>query len=187
MKTPPSGAVNFAFDVGGGGLVGSEVASVAFMAVDLKIKFLAGGRFPGVEGGSWSGLAFEPTAAMLAVFQSSPSSGYSSSESKSTIGVQLGATLGYQYLSFGKMNETTLKQSGFGLLLGAYLGGTGISIPDEYGESKMNWSLSYGPVLGLSFPRYNAGTARYQAFSITGMVLPTGDATLISASLGYQF
>jgi hypothetical protein len=91
-------------------------------------------------------------------------------------------------MSFGTMDRTTLKQSGFGLLLGAYAGGTGISTGGGAGtaSSSMTWSPSYGPVLGLSFPQYNAGTSHYSAFNMTAMVLPMGDSgTLVTGAIGF--
>ena len=201
VKDPPSSAVNLAIDLGGGGIVGgSSGSSAAFLSADLKLRLFIGGRYPGAEGGSWHGLALEPSAAILAVFASAPSAsssdsysssyvpaGASSSKTSALLGVQIGGTVGYQYFHFSKQEAETPKQSGFGLLLGAFAGGTGIQ-SGSGSQSSLKWSPSYGPVIGISFPRYNPGTARYSAFSLTAMVLPTGEAgTLVAGSLGYLF
>ncbi|MBX3234355.1 MAG: hypothetical protein KIT84_40525 [Labilithrix sp.] len=178
----PNGAVNFGMDLGGGGLVGGT-ATVGFLSATMKIKFLVGGKFPGEDGGGWSGLAFEPTLTGLMIFSEQPATEYTSASSEVIGGLQVGATAGWQILYFGKMDKSSLKQGGFGLLLGGFVGATGIAA-----SSDIEFSPSYGPIINLSFPSYNAGTAHYSAFNLTGMVLPTGDAgTLILASLGVFF
>lgn len=193
VATPPSSALNLALDLGGGGIVGASGGGpgAAFLLLDMKVRFLAGGKFPGAKGGSWAGMAIEPAVSLLAVFvDGGPSSGTATCPSCTTttlLGVQLGGTLGFQYLHFGKLEEGSLKQAGFGLLLGAYAGGTGIQTGTG-AEQTMTWTPTYGPVIGLSFPSYNAGTAHYAALSITAMILPMGDAgTLMSGALGYIF
>lgn len=47
--------------------------------------------------------------------------------------------------------------------------------------------LSHGPQLALTFPRYNAGTASVSDFAIKAMILPTGDITMYTATLGFGF
>ncbi len=101
-----------------------------------------------------------------------------------TFGFQAGGAVGWQFLHFGTMSEGGLKQHGFGLELAGYLGATGVNPPS--GSLQVN--ASYGPVIGLSFPTYNAGTASYSSFAITAFILPTGDGSvLVSGSLGWIF
>jgi hypothetical protein len=189
VKEPPSGAVSIAIDLGGGTIFGGGGgSSISLLDADIKIKMLAGSRFPGSDGGSWNGVALEPSAAVLLLFESSPSPD-GTTQSQTLIGYQLGGSLGYQFMSFGKMEPATMKQSGFGLQLAGYVGVTGLSIPSANGGSSQTvTNASYGPEIGLSFPTYNAGTASYSAFAITGFLLPSGDGSMfLSGSLGWIF
>jgi len=187
VKEPPSSAVNVALDIGGGTILGLSDVTIGFANVDLKVKILAGGKFPGADGGSWNGIFFEPQVALLAVAIQTPTviaGAQFPGKTTATFGFQAGGAVGWQFLHFGTMSEGGLKQHGFGLQLGGYLGATGVSPP----SGSMQVNASYGPVLGLSFPTYNAGTAKYSSFSITAFVLPTGDGSvLISGTLGWIF
>jgi len=191
VKEPPSTAVNVALDVGGGTILGLSNVSIGFASADLKVKILAGGQFPGTDGGSWNGVILEPQVSLLAAVIS-----YSAPQiiagaqfpgkttTDVTFGFQAGGAVGWQFLTFGAMNENNLKQHGFGLELGGYLGMTGINPP----SGSMQINASYGPVVGLTFPTYNAGTASYSSFAITLFVLPTGDGSvLVSGGLGWIF
>ena len=186
VKTPPSATTNFSVDVGGGTLLGlPNGMSMAFLISNIRMRILAGAQFPGPKGGIWNGIVLEPSVAIMSVFVSLPDNGFGTGGTSSTVlGFQLGGTLGWQIMSFGKMDESSLKQSGVGFMVGGYAGATGIA---SVGGGDMMWNASYGPAIALSFPSYNAGTASYSAFSITGMVLPTGSSTLLMASLGWIF
>ena len=191
VKTPPSSAVNVALDLGAGTIVGGGGgATPFFFSASLKVKILAGETFPGKAGGSWNGVAIQPAVSGLLVIV--PGDSDIGSSTTTLVGFQIGGTLGYQFMHFGKLDEKTLHQDGVGLLLGGYIGATGISVSDgssgSDSSSSIQFSPSYGPEIGLSFPTYNAGTASYSAFNISLLVLPTGSTgTLLSASLGVLF
>lgn len=159
---------------------------MAFLSADLKLKLLAGGKFPGPKGGGWFGVVIEPAVGGMTVFvsQTIPATRYSSSSSQSStvFGLRAGGSLGFQIMHFGALDEKSLKQNGVAFMLAGYGGATGISGADGF-----TFNASFGPVIGLSFPSYNAGTASYSAFSITGMVLPTGGSIFMSLSLGWIF
>jgi hypothetical protein len=191
VKEPPSSVVNVALDIGGGTILGLSNITIGFANADLKVKILAGGKFPGPDGGMWNGIIFEPQVSLMAVAisQSQPTiiAGAQFPGNNSTsaaFGFQAGGAVGWQFLTFGTMSEGGLKQHGFGLELGGYLGATGVNPP----SGSMQINASYGPVVGLSFPTYNAGTASYSSFAITFFVLPTGDGSvLLSGGLGWIF
>jgi hypothetical protein len=187
VKEPPSSVVNVALDIGGGTILGLADTTIGFANADLKVKILAGGKFPGPDGGMWNGIIFEPQVSLLAVALQTPTiiaGAQFPGKTSATFGFQAGGAVGWQFLTFGTMSEGGLKQHGFGLELGGYLGATGVNPP----SGSMQVNASYGPVVGLSFPTYNAGTARYSSFSITFFVLPTGDGSvLVSGGLGWIF
>lgn len=190
VKEPPSAAISFALDVGAGTIIptsSQSSESMLSLTSDLRIKILLGQQFPGPSGGSWNGIALTPSAAIMSIFASGQG------QSTTLLGFQGGGSLGYQYMHFGAMDESTLKQGGFGLELGGYAGVIGISEPTydmATGQQtqKMVTNANYGPELGLTFPSYNAGTASYSSFSINGFVLPSADGSiLLSATLGWIF
>jgi hypothetical protein len=191
VKEPPSSTVNVAFDFGGGTILGIKDITLGFVNLDLKVKILAGGQFPGSDGGSWNGIFVEPQASLMLLIDSysQPTvlAGAQFPGKNTTdviFGFQAGAAVGWQFLTFGPMSEGGLKQHGFGLALGGYLGATGINPP----QGSMQINASYGPEVVLSFPTYNAGTASYKAFNVTLFVLPSGDGSvLLSAGLGWIF
>jgi hypothetical protein len=191
VKEPPSTAVNVALDVGGGTIVGLPNMSMVLANADIKLKILAGGQFPGADGGSWNGVILEPSASLMAVFMSmsmpqtiAGATFQGPAQSSTVWGFQAGGAVGWQFMYFGSLNEDTLKQHGFGLEIGGYVGATGISVP----QASLQVNASYGPVVGFTFPSYNAGTASYSSFSITLFVLPTADGSvLMSGGLGWIF
>jgi hypothetical protein len=48
-----------------------------------------------------------------------------------------------------------------------------------------NTSFSWGPVITLSLPKYNGGTAHASSWFATVMLLPTGDLLLFTAAAGF--
>jgi hypothetical protein len=78
------------------------------------------------------------------------------------------------------MDQKSLKQSGFGLALG---GTVGAMIPFEKGDT----TTTYGPVLSLIFPKYNAGTASFSSTQVNFMILPTKGFTMFLAGVQFAF
>jgi hypothetical protein len=136
-----------------------------------------GGRFPGARGGSWNGVLFEPTLGISGTSLSG------SSISGSMLSWRVGAALGWQYIHFKKMQQSTAKQPGNAFALGAYVGAEGdsskttISDPvlGDMSSSSSTTNPSYGPLLRYSSMKYNPGTARASRFDVTLLVLPTGN------------
>jgi hypothetical protein len=199
VRTPRSGTVNVQLDAGMGygfGSLSGGHTTILEIPIDLTIPILLGGRLPGDKGGSWVGLRFEPTAGAILMDMSMSSSGINSNGA--LFGYRIGATLALQYLSFGTLNEKNLQQKGFGVALGAFAGVQGMNgslstsgsvdgFTFASSQSISSHSSSYGPTLALTFPKYNAGTAKYSATNILFMILPTGSLTFAMASVGVSF
>jgi hypothetical protein len=160
---------------------------------DLTIPILVGGRFPGKEGGGWTGLRLEPTGGVM--FMNMTVSG-SSDVHGTLFGYRVGGTAAFQYLKFGRLDEKTLKQKGWGIAVGGFAGaqGTGGSMtisgapsPYDHQDIPMSTNGSYGPSVVFSLPEYNAGTAKYTATNIVLMVLPTGDNTFAILQAAFTF
>ncbi|HEY8089344.1 MAG TPA: hypothetical protein VIF09_15900 [Polyangiaceae bacterium] len=205
VKTPPSGSTNiqltaglgFGFgSFGGGGSSGSTSATILEIPIDLTIPILVGGRFPDRKGGSWSGIKIEPSGGVILMsmfFSEGAISG-----NGTLFGWHAGGSLAFQYLHFGALNEKTLQQKGFGVAVGGFAGvqgmngsitSTGVIAGQSFSQSSSisNTDASYGPVLDITFPKYNAGTAKYSSTNIIFMVLPTGSFTFITGSVGFSF
>lgn len=199
VGTPRSGSVNLEVNVGMGygfGSLGGGSTTIVEVPIDLTIPILIGGRFPDEKGGSWFGLKVEPTAGALLMDMSMSQGGFKSSGA--LFGYRLGGTLAVQYLRFGTLNEKTLQQKGFGVAIGGFAGVQGMNgsmttsgsfagMSFDSSQSISNRSTSYGPSLAITFPKYNAGTAKYSATNIVVMVLPTGSLTFAMASVGFAF
>jgi hypothetical protein len=173
VKVRPSSSVNFGLDISGGGVFGDGF-SAWLVGSEVKIPILVGSRFPDAKGGGWFGMSFEPSAAFFGSFTSAGGSTSTSYQ------MRFGGSVGFQAMHFGTMDQKTLKQSGFGVRLGGFAGVNGSA-----GEGDLSWSAAYGPELGLVFPSYNAGTARYSALAINAMVLPLKDSVTIVAGFGF--
>jgi hypothetical protein len=102
------------------------------------------------------------------------------------------------------MDSTTLKQGGFGIFVGYHAGVQGTKTwvstitqemcfdgfctpPTSRTSQSSNTDFSQGPVLSLSFPSYNAGTAHLSRAYLTFMALPTGSFFFATVSGGCAF
>lgn len=161
----------------------------------LGVKILAGGTFPGPGGGSWSGLFIDPSVSVSGAggqmtIPEFKGPGFTIPEYQQGYGMLLingGLAAGYQWLYFGSMDPQSLKQGGFGINVGYRVGAVGSQVYFDGGSGDFTTSFSHGPVLGLTFPSYNAGTADLSRAYIQGMILPTGDLLLITIAAGFAF
>lgn len=212
VKTPPHGSVNFALDgsflyatvktqlpsLGSGG--SQEVKSDIYGGgISLGAKILTGARFPGADGGSWFGFAVDPAVsvsgaggqitipAMRISYYGTTTTVPESSQGFGMLLVNGGVTLGGQWFYFSRMNKDTLKQGGIGLNVGYRLGGQWSQMYMKNSSSNGSTSFSSGPVFGVSFPSYNAGTASLQRAYVQAMILPTGDMFMVTVAAGFAF
>lgn len=206
VKEPPSSSFDFAIDgsftygklefefplPGATSTIESEFYGGG---VSLGVKILTGGRFPGTGGGSWFGLFIDPAFSVSGAggqmtIPGFTVSGIRVSESKQGYGMLLlngGVALGAQWLTFGSMDPETLEQVGFGVNAGYRIGMQGSQVYFEGGSGDFTTAFSHGPVLGLSFPFYNAGTASLSRAYVQGMILPSGDMLIVTVAAGYAF
>ncbi len=184
VKTPPNGYAVLGLDAGVLGITGELVNGIAAQA-SAGIRGAIGGRLPGAAGGGWSGLGLDLqlgiAAGQVEVDVYDPYYGSEPLQVDYQLG-SLSTAVGWQYLHFRTLDPVTLAQGGFGLFLG-YRAGINKDLINDEAEV----TVSHGPQLGISFPRYNAGTASVSDFTIKGMILPTGDMTLFALSLGFGF
>lgn len=137
----------------------------------LSVRGGMGGKLPGPEGGLWNGVGYDLGVGISAITVNSTTSGMG----------QIGIGAGWSGLKFGKMDETTLKQGGFGWLLGARFN---LALPFAEGADP---SPSGGPQITLSFPKYNAGTAKMSDINVSAFVLPIGNITFAMIQAGFAF
>lgn len=160
----PGGA--FMLSLGYTGIFGDASAHQGLMGMTGRI-FL--GDFPGEEGGGVS--TFELTLGGDGVIGGGSGGMRGSLSGKVGLGLLLG--------SFEPMNPNTLLQGGFIFRLGGFAGaqlafGNGTDV-----------SPVYGPLIGLEFPTYNPATAKYESFSIFGLILPLPGAFTLSLNMGF--
>ena len=110
-----------------------------------------------------------------------------SMEMRSTFGyLELGAMVGYTFLSFGALDPQTLEQSGWGVTLGLQVGASK-SISFEEDAESTDFQKTIRPVLGLELPSYNPGTGDISTFNITGLVDPSSSSFSVILALGGSF
>jgi hypothetical protein len=168
VKEPPKGYSTANIAAGGTLIVGDVTA----YGGNVSASYFAGlgGKLPGADGGSWIGVGIDLGAQLS----------YISMEGAGGSGLlNVGGALGLTGLHFGKLDVETLKQSGFGWLLGARAGANLQFSPSS------DPAFSIGPQIKIAFPKYNAGTAKVSDTNITLFVLPTGGIVVIMAQLGF--
>jgi hypothetical protein len=184
----PSSVGSVALSLAGIGIFG-DTFNAGGGGVDLRLSRLWA-SFPGESGGSFVGFSLGARLSGFALAGSSnvvvPGFGSFSNDILLFRG-EAAAEAGLVIMGFGAMNPETLEQHGFGVRLAGFAGASlGVqSIDGVSGEPEV--SPVYGPLLALEFPSYNAGTADYSAFSIFGLVIPTGSSVTVSGSLSFAF
>jgi hypothetical protein len=194
VKEPVDGSTNFGITLGGGGSF-SDLVTIATGSFALRVRHISG-QFPGPEGGTLSAFDVAVEAGGMAGVVSVDTSGFAgfgltrqpvidydyqktggsggssgageSSDSTAFYGGRGQLELAYLWTRFSAMDPATLKQSGFGFRLGVT---GGVQVEGSRGGSV---SPTIGPLLGLEFPSYNAGTAHYSAVSFNAMIIPIG-------------
>lgn len=183
LKQPTSSATMMAID--GGFLYGTSTKSGTNLDIyggglNVNVTFRTGGKFPGEEGGSWHGFGVDLYGNV-----------YGAGIVMGNTGAGMlmfggGGALGYQFFTFGKMNDTSFEQHGFGVFLAGRVGVASSTVWFQGGNSSST-DAQYGPQVTLSFPSYNFGTSSRAAFYISGFVLPTGDFLFANIQLGGAF
>jgi hypothetical protein len=203
VKEPRSGSVDFAIDgsflygtFSGEAIAGQELDFEIYGGgVSVGFKILTGKQFPGPEGGGWLGFFIDPMLSVqgaggeMTIPEQSIGT-VTVPEFRQGFGMLLingGASGGLQWMRFGKMDPQTLKQGGFGLNAGYRIGMQFSQMYVEGGSGDGQTDFSHGPVFGLSFPSYNAGTAQLSRAYLQAMILPTGDFLMITVAGGYAF
>ncbi|MCC7405319.1 MAG: hypothetical protein IT288_13055 [Bdellovibrionales bacterium] len=193
VTEPPSESYNFGVQLGMVTGAGSGAAAdVALLAINFDIGMNAllgfGKKFPGAEGGPWSGMLLAPNFGMMMGVLS-----FSGGDGEVT-GTRYGAILAYEYLNFDPLDPATLEQKGWGIQAGLYMGvqklatTTRVWAVFNYIESTNTTSeSSIGPSIGFVWPKYNAGTAKLTSQEVRLMVLPTGDFTLMMVTGNWSF
>jgi hypothetical protein len=203
VKSPIDGSTNLGLSLGGSVFL-SDAATSLLASAGLRARSISG-QFPGAEGGTLSALDLAAEVGLLFGVQSfdTPSfssvalrraavleSGYTppdgeavgadggegASDASALAMLRAQAELCYLWTKFEPMNPETLEQGGFGFRVGLSVGATFVEGGDV--------SPSIGPVIGLEFPEYNAGTATFSSESVTALVVPVAGA--ISFSVAYS-
>jgi hypothetical protein len=161
-------------------------ASVYGGGADINIQYRVGGQMPGTDGGSWSAFGLDLSGGFFGA-------GLVFSEGNTSNGAGFlltsgAVSAGYQFMTFGKMDDEDLKQHGFGLFLAGKVGvaNTQVLQSDSIPASSTT-NAQYGPEIQLTFPEYNYGTAKRAAFYISGFLLPTGDFLFMNIQFGGSF
>ncbi len=209
VKDPPSSVFLAGVTLGGGGvLIHSGSGSYATNAVvglgtlGLRLRSI-NGKFPGAQGGILNAfdLALEVDGQAGGAAMSVPGTpnvsfnartgqvtttpGRSQTQFFGFGGGQAFLEATYLFTYYGAMNPQSLAQSGFGFRLGA-MGGGRMNAQLSGGGSPQ-FSPIVGPVIGLEFPDYNAGTASLSSISFNAMVIPLPGALYAFGSLGFLF
>lgn len=182
------------FAIDGGFMYGTSTksgvsASIYGGGADVNVQYRVGGQMPGTGGGSWSAFGLDVSAGFFGAGLVLPDPLNSNNSTGAGVLVVTGdVAAGYQFLTFGKMDDEDLKQHGFGLFLGGKVGVANTQILQSPSvPSSSNTNAQYGPEIQLTFPEYNFGTTRRAAFYISGFLLPTGDFLFFNIQLGGSF
>lgn len=179
------GSTAFQMGIDGGFMYGTATnggdLNIYGGGANLNLMFRAGMKFPGEEGGMWHGGGVDVYTGIFGAGVVAGNTG------AGMLMWTFGGALGYQFYSFGSMNED-LSQHGIGIFAGLR---TGFAHTTVWGQGNSEGVTSndaqYGPQLTISFPTYNFGTASRSAFYISGFVLPTGDFLFANIQLGGSF
>jgi hypothetical protein len=190
VATPPSYDLGGALELSGlyGTSTGDLDVTIMGYAFQGGLRGMFGGKFPGPEGGGWSGFGMEVMGSFQGGFGKITAGDTEVDYEQATVSASAGG--GYQYLSFGTMDPSTLEQGGFGLFLGYRLGGAATFTTTTVGDTKnedSDSSMSHGPVLTLSFPKYNAGTAKLRRWTITAMGIYVSEFLIVTVGGGYTW
>lgn len=188
VGTPPTTVVGFTID--GGFMYGTSTADdgpdVSIYGggawVGLRAQFGLT-AFPDASGGPWQGITLHPTVGFFGAGLVYDVNG--STDGAGLTMLNAGVNAGYEYLSFGSMNPATLEQKGWGLFAGYRLGYAQTKVIQS--QTVTSGDLSHGPVLGITFPKYNAGTSHVEKGYLNVLLLPTGDFLFFMLTGGYQF
>jgi hypothetical protein len=159
--------------------------------LNLNVQYRVGAQMPGKEGGSWNAFGLDLSAG-LAGFAALFPDGMGGSNGAGGLLLNTGVAAGYQFMTFGKMDDNDLKQHGFGLFLGGKVGVANVQtfatqVQGQTIPGTSNTNAQYGPQIQLTFPEYNFGSTQRAAFYISGFVLPTGNFLIASIQFGGSF
>ncbi len=182
VKEPVDGSTNFGLTLGAGVSL-SDTITILTASFALRLRRISG-QFPGAEGGTLSALdmAAEAGAMVGKVDVDYSGLGRFAPESESTgfLAARGQLELAYLWTRFQPMDPATLVQSGFGVRLGV-MGGAQLEVTRDG-----SLSPTIGPLLGLEFPTYNAGTAKFSSVSINAIIIPIGGLSAF-ASMNLTF
>ncbi|MBK7586271.1 MAG: hypothetical protein IPI67_39560 [Myxococcales bacterium] len=190
VVTPPSHDLGGALELSGlyGTSTGDLDLTLMGYSIQGGLRLMAGGQFPGPEGGGWSGLGLDLMGTFQGGFGSVTAGNTEVKYEQATVSASL--TAGYQWLRFGTMEPATLEQGGFGVFLGYRAGAaatfTTTKVGDKENEDSSS-SVAHGPVLTLSFPKYNAGTAKLRRWTISAMAIYVSEFVIVTVGGGYTW
>lgn len=192
VDKPTRGASNLTLALGLVAGFGHDMTLVGSSSA-LSYRLMTGGRFPDRRGGGWFGVFFEPFADLDYVNVSTTTprtcvygTCYGGETTNSSSGMlNFGTGAGLQWVHFGRMDEKSKKQRGFGLALGGRVGGSMFLSSGSGGST--NLSFMWGPVLSLIFPTFNPGTASYSMFQVNFLVLPMKDFVFVVGGVQWGF
>ncbi len=142
-------------------------------------------NFPGAEGGSRNCFDFRMDFAAVgrvtkATMPSFDGYGGSETHTSTMFGGQATLSLLYTWLSVSERKGDSLKQSGFGLNLGAQLGGMFMA------GSGGGFSPVIGPAFGIEFPGWNPGTASFSSFGFNAFLLPIPGSITFAGGINFD-
>lgn len=173
LPAPPSAVSGGAFSLSFGGAFGSDLTML--MGTVGGRWHVFGGTLPGPDGGGMAGIDFA-TDFSIGASHMSFETDFFTTETTSFVTRSV-AELSFAFGGFSAMNSGDLKQAGVALRLGGFAGvTTSLATSDE---AELDVSPTYGPVLALEFPSYNAGTTEYSSTSASLIIIPIEPVTVL--------
>jgi hypothetical protein len=160
--------------------------------LNLNLQYRVGGQMPGKDGGSWNAFGIDLSTGLSGFAAITSGGDGGSSSGVGGLLLNAGVAAGYQFMTFGKMDDQDLKQHGFGLFLAGRVGVANVQTFESHDQGQdipatSNTNAQYGPQIELTFPEYNFGSTQRAAFYISGFILPTGDFLIGSIQFGGSF
>ncbi|MEQ9504563.1 MAG: PDZ domain-containing protein [Deltaproteobacteria bacterium] len=173
LPAPPSAVSGGAFSLSFGGAFGSDLTML--MGTVGGRWHVFGGTLPGPDGGGMAGIDFA-TDFSIGASHMSFETDFFTSETTSFVTRSV-AELSFAFGGFSAMNSGDLKQAGVALRLGGFAGVTTSLATSN--EAELDVSPTYGPVLALELPSYNAGTTEYSSTSASLIIIPIEPVTVL--------
>ena len=188
---PPVGSVNlFHISLGYSGVLIKDASNNKLGGITMGWRHLdPSGDFPDEEGGSRSCFDYRLD---FGGFGGTSTQAYSSGgpqgpSIQTATATMLGGTASmsfmYTWLTLGPRKPGSSKQGGFGINLGAKLGG---AVSMLSGSGQLRLTPLFGPEIGVEFPSWNPGAGAFSSFGFNMFVVPWPSSPLYAAGLTFD-